>query len=247
VTAARARRRGRARRIRIPRDLGRPLAAIVAGLAIAGLGVALSGSYPIRDVEIVGASRVDPAIVQQAARLNGVSIFWAGTHGAEERVASIPSVRRARVTIQLPDRAVIEIEERRPAIVVSAPNGKLFADESGLLFAAGGATSGLATLEDEGATRSPGARIDPMLVAATTQIATREPAYFGRAIEHIRLTGAYGLVVALTGGTDIRLGTPDQIDVKLETARQIVVARAGKRLEYVDVRNRENPVFFPIN
>src|SRR5919197_1393863 len=132
----------------------------------------------------------------------------------------------------------------RPAIVVSSSAGRLLADDEGALFFAP-ATSGLPTLEDETARRANGERVDPVLVAATMAIAAREPAYFGRAVERIRLTAAYGLVAIVGGPMEIRLGTPDQIDLKLEAARQIVLSRGGKRLDYVDVSNRENPVFFP--
>ncbi len=245
MTAARSRRRARARRVRVPRDLARPFAALVAALALASLVLALSGSYPIREVEVAGASRVDPRTVREAAGLEGASVFWASAAAAASRVGALPAVRRARVTIRLPDRAVVEVEERRPALFITSAGTTLFADESGVLFAAAGPASGLATLEDETGAARAGARVEPALVAAAVQIAAREPAYFGRAVERIRLTSGYGLVVVLSGGTELRLGTPDQVDVKLETARQIVVARAGNRLDYVDVRNRENPVFFP--
>ena len=217
-------------------------------LALAGTLAALAGPFPIREVSIAGASRVDSARVREAAGLAGANVFLASARVAESRVAAIPAVRRSRVTIQLPDRAIVEVEERAPAIVLTSSGGSVFADDEGVLFAAGADAPGLAVLEDQMARRAAGDRVDPALVAATRAIAAREPAYFGRAIAHIRLTPALGLVAVLEGGTEIRLGasaTAQQIELKLEAARQIVLARVGKRLDYVDVRNRDNPVFFP--
>ena len=246
--AAAARRRAqRARRVRIQRDLSRPLAGVVALVALSMLGAALSGALPIRDVVVSGAARLSGSEIRTAAALDRVSVFRATARDAEARVLGLAAVKRARVTILLPDRALVDVEERRPSIVVSSAAGRVFADDGGALFTGGPAADGLATLEDETARRAVGDRLDPALVASTIAIATREPAYFGLPIDHIRLTNAYGLVAALRGGPELRLGTADQVDLKLEAARQIVLSRAGKHLDYVDVRNRENPVFFPLN
>jgi cell division septal protein FtsQ len=227
-------------------DWSRLLAAAVSLAAAGGLAAATTLALPIRDVVVAGASRLPAASVRQAAALDGASVFRASATAAEARVAAMPAVRRARVTLQLPDRALIDVEERRPSIIVSSASGRLVADDDGALFALP-VLGVMATLEDETARRAEGERLDPAVVAATLAIAAREPAYFGHAIEHIRLTSAYGLVATIGGPTEIRLGSADQIDAKLEAARQIVLSRGGKRLDYVDVRTRETPVFFPSN
>jgi cell division septal protein FtsQ len=244
TSAAAARRRARARRTRTRRDLARIAAGLVALVALAAIYAALNAAAPIREVVVSGAARTTVAEVRAAAALEGASVFRASSRDAEARILALPAIRRARVTIQLPDRAFVEVEERRPAIALSSAGGRVLADVDGALFPAGGSEN-LTTLEDETARRSAGERIDPALVSATLAIASREPPYFGRAIERIRLTVSYGFVAMLAGPVELRLGAPDQMDLKLETARQIVLSRAGKRLDYVDVRNRENPVYFP--
>jgi cell division septal protein FtsQ len=195
-------------------------------------------------VTVSGANRLAPELVRETADLRGTNVFRASARQAEARLALLPAVRRARVTIQLPDRALVEVEERVPAIAVSSTAGALVADEEGLLFASAGSER-LPRLEDETRGRAAGERLDPLLVRATRDIAAREPGFFGRSIQRIRLTLALGLIAVLEGGLEIRIGPPQQVELKLETARQIVLSRAGKRLDYVDVRNRENPVFFP--
>jgi cell division septal protein FtsQ len=195
-------------------------------------------------VTVSGANRLDPELVRETAHLHGTNIFRASAHQAEARLALLPAVRRARVAIQLPDRALVEVEERVPAIAVSSTAGALVADEEGLLFALAGGEL-LPRLEDETRARAAGERLDPALVRATRDIAAREPGFFGHRVQRIRLTGALGLIAVLEGGMEIRIGPAQQVELKLETARQIVLSRAGKRLDYVDVRNRENPVFFP--
>lgn len=216
--------------------------AAASGLSFAA---ALASPFPIREVGVVGTSRLDPAVVRAASGLEGANVFRASSAEAMSRIAAIPAVRRVRVALTLPGRALIEVEERMPAIVVALGEGRLFADEAGALFAAGGTSEGLAVLDDETGRRGPGERIDPALVRATRDIAAHEPAYFGRRIERVRLTARLGLVVRLDGGTELRLGTPDQLDLKLEAARRIVLARAGKRLDYVDVRSLDGITFFP--
>lgn len=228
------------------------LAFVCAGAAI---GAATSPDLTIREVTVLGARRLDPAEVRAAAGLDGEQALRASASAAAAQVRALPAVREARVGIELPHRAVIEIVERTPAITVTSAGARLFADEVGFLFAAGGDASGLAVLDDETARARSGRRLDGGTVQAVHAIDALQAGYFGMRVVRIRLTERYGLVVNLEHAlappafapplTEVRLGTTELVEQKLEIARRIVLSREGRRLDYVDVRTPDAATFFP--
>lgn len=205
----------------------------------------LSPWFAIREVAVAGTVRIEPEEIRAATGLLGTNAFLASAADAAARLRALPALRGARVSVLLPDRAEVQVDERRPAIVLASGGARLFVDDDGTLFLVSGGESRYAVLQDETARHVPGERIAEELVDATRAIAALQPAFFGRAVEHVRLTAAFGLIIDLERGTQVRVGTAEQLDLKLEAARRVVLARTGKRLDYVDVRSLEGIAYFP--
>lgn len=242
----RARSRARPRGRGVRRRLGRLYAGLLALACAAGFAAALGApAFVIREVAVAGAARIDPGEVRDRSGLFGENAFRASVSDAAARVRGLPAVRDARVTVLLPDRARVEVEERIPVAVISAAGQRLFVDHEGALFSAVATADALPTLEDESARHAPGERIDAALVVAARTVAALQPAYFGRQVERLRLTQAYGLVLTLERGTEVRLGSTDRLDAKLDAARRVVLPRASRRLDYVDVRSLDGIAYFP--
>jgi cell division septal protein FtsQ len=200
---------------------------------------------PLREVAIVGARYQDLDSIRSTAAMEGQNAFTASAALAAERVGRLPAVQRARVSVSLPDRALVEVTERAPLMVLTFSGGWLYADGSGALFA-GDDQGREPLLEDETRSYRPGDRLPSGLVGIVRRVdILGVTGYFGSGIRRTRLTAAYGLVLALDRGTDVRLGTTEDFDRKLAVAQRIVLERAGKRLDYVDVRSPDRVVFFP--
>lgn len=245
---ARARRAGPARRLRAATRARPRLRGGLLALAclLAGGGALASSDLAIRDVAVRGAVRLEAQFIRANAGLAGQNAFRASAAAAAARLRAIPAVRDARVGIELPDRAVVEVVERTPAIVVSSGGARLYADDEGRLFAAGGEATGLPQLDDETAARANGDRLDRQLVSATRTLGALQGGFFGQTVRRVRLTERFAIVAVLASGTEIRIGGAERLAAKLETARRIVLARAGRRLDYVDVRTPD-ATFFPLD
>ncbi len=130
ATATRIEPRLRERRIAVKRAATRKRlkwALIVVGLiaiVVATLAVLGSGLFAIDDVEVEGAVYTDPAALEAVVEdLRGTPVLRADTGEAERTLERIPWVENARVTTYFPDRARIEIRERRPVAVYQAEDG----------------------------------------------------------------------------------------------------------------------------
>ena len=130
ATATRIEPRLRERRIAVKRAASRKRLKwllIVVGLVaivVATLAVLGSGLFAIDDVEVEGAVYSDPTALEVVVEdLQGTPVLRADTAEAERTLERIPWVENARVTTYFPDRARIEIRERRPVAFYQAEDG----------------------------------------------------------------------------------------------------------------------------
>ena len=130
ATATRIEPRMRERRIAVKRATNRKRlrwVLIVVGLVaivVATLAVLGSGLFAIDDVQVEGVVYTDPTALEAVVEdLRGTPVLRADTAEAERTLERIPWVENARVTTYFPDRARIEIRERRPVASYQAEDG----------------------------------------------------------------------------------------------------------------------------
>lgn len=122
--------RFRERRIAARRAEGRRrlriafLVGSVAAVVVAGLLLLASPILSIRTVDVEGVVYADSERVGDiVAGLRGDAILTADLHGAEVALEEIPWVREARVSMHLPRRVAIQIDEREPIAFFRAVDG----------------------------------------------------------------------------------------------------------------------------
>lgn len=98
------------------------------GVAVAALLIVLllltSPLLSIRNVVVEGNVYTNQARLDEIiADLKGDAILTADLHGATRQLEAIPWVRKARVSMHLPSRVVIQIEERKPHAFFRATDG----------------------------------------------------------------------------------------------------------------------------
>ncbi len=120
----------RVARPRGPRGPRRRWCIVVAVLALAGLagGAAWallgSGLLAVRSVVITGTHLVTRAEVRQVAGVRlGTPLIRVSTSQIAARVLTIRQVQSVQVTTSWPDRVLIVVHERTPALAVTAPGG----------------------------------------------------------------------------------------------------------------------------
>ncbi|HXL80801.1 MAG TPA: FtsQ-type POTRA domain-containing protein [Pyrinomonadaceae bacterium] len=122
----------------LPAFLKLALAIVIGVLVFAGYRAAASASFfQLRNVEVQGTSRLQPAEIQALVRqsVDKTGVWQADLTGINERIERLPWVRTAIVSRVLPDRIRVRITERTPRAVVRTSAGRFrWVDEEATLL-----------------------------------------------------------------------------------------------------------------
>jgi cell division protein FtsQ len=243
ITDSRAHRRQRDRRTRLRAHTlelvrtGRlPAFLLSVGLAVILFAFAASDDFRVESVVIRGNSiAYADSIVEQSGAI-GQSVFRMNTTDIAQRVADHPVVESARVRASLPDRVVVELIEREPAIVWQTGERAVLVDEYGWVLAEAETDDLPWVVELNGTLPSPGSHIDPGKVAAVIYLNDRLDG--GGVLEYDEHEGFQAY---LEDQRVVTFGSPDELPVKLEVVAAI--NEQGNDWSRLDVRDPERPVY----
>jgi len=89
----------------------------------------------VRHIEISGAERVEAAgLLEEAGIGTGAIMIWLDTTGVEEAIAADPWVGSVQAERVWPDRLVVDVDERVPALWVEGPAGWMLVAEDGVIL-----------------------------------------------------------------------------------------------------------------
>lgn len=167
-------------------------ALVMLAAAAAGYGLTASPAFAVRDVAYATPPTfTDPTAVRSALGLTGgaaENIFRLATDDLAARLAALPSVAAATVSVALPGTLRVDLTEREPIMVWQIGGRRLLADAGGRLFSLPASAAGearvarLPTIGDQRAASSglqPGDRLDPLDVDVATRLASLKPADVG--------------------------------------------------------------------
>ena len=246
----RPRRRRPGRRARLRRLAGL-VGAVGLGLLVVGAGgrwLLTTQRFAVARVEVRGASRMSPEQVMAAAAIpRGTNIFRLDTVDVIDRIESLPEVRRADVVRELPNRIVINVEERRPFTLVHG--GRLhWMDEEGRLLGASPAAvssplpviSGLTADELASMRTSPGPKARAAIGVIRALI--RSGGGLTGEISEIDMSRREGPVLYTIDGVEVRLGNEDW-EERLQRLEGVLAQVATQDVRAVDLRFRDQVVF----
>lgn len=161
-------------------------------VVLAGLGALFyflfaSPTFRVVEAEVIGAQRIPPAEINAALGIAGRPVFLLHANELETRLRlSYPELRSAKVSIGLPNRVSVTVEERQPLILWQQGEGYTWIDSSGVAFRPRGETpmlipvralgtppaSGLAASDP----LSPAPFLAPYMVAMIQTLASELPA-----------------------------------------------------------------------
>jgi hypothetical protein len=179
---------------------------LVCAGAIYGLTATSAFGFDPAHLKIEGASVVPEDVIRERLGLAaGQNLVDIATDPLETRLAEIPAIARAEVSIGLPDTVGVTVEERRPVLVWRVGDRAFLADRNGLLFAEVGETpptlaAGLPVIRDEReASRgfAVSAALDPVDLDVATRLASLTPAQAGTSARALAVgvTDRYGFVL----------------------------------------------------
>jgi len=235
-----------ARRLR-RRRLRRALTA-AAGLAVVAALIALylSPALRVHDVEVVGATQVDPAKVRELASMEGDSMFHVDFASAEHQISYLPLVRDVKIERHWPRTIRIVVSERQPWGYWQTGDVKYVIDAEGVVLADVPPGEGAPIIMDSNPIRLvPGDRVDLDAVQLTRTLAERVPSTLALNIVAFEYSVAQGLALATDAGYRVVLGDSQNVDYKIAVWKAVEeeLGRDSMPGHVLDLRFRDRPSF----
>ena len=216
-----------------------PLAALGIFVLLVSVLLVLLASpiFAARDIEISGATYTDAQLLESVTEsLRGSSVLTADLDGARRRLEGDPWVRQARLNWYLPDRIVIEIDERTPvAWFVGVDNRARVVDFDGrVIEVLDGQPTELIKIEGVGPNLAPGT-LPSAVYQAAAQLAVSLPDDMRRRTDYITVGGPETLGFVLKSGTTINLGAPVDVRNKLTAVATLLIRQDPQFITAIDV------------
>lgn len=256
--------------IRLPRPTRLPrftparagaLLGIIASLG-AIYGLAATTAFTYARAEIPELRWTSSEAVEAAIGIpTGTNLFRITVGPIEDRIATLPGVARARVTVALPDTLVVDVTEREAIAAWAVGEQRFLVDVDGVLFAAsdpnGVAIAGLPVIDDtraEAAAFVIGARLDPVTLDAARRLGSLVPDDVGSVAGTLLVTvsDATGFVVGTSPGSWIAIfglytpstRPPSIIPDQVRLLRSLLAGREGSVAQVI-LADAENGTFIP--
>ena len=200
-----------------------------------------SSLVAVTDVEVAGVTAGDTeAIVGELTRTAKTMTTLHAQPQEIERVASeFPTVASVSVDANFPHGMRIEVDERPPALVVSAEGREVPVAGDGTLLA--GVSIDEEPLPVLAVDEIPSGGLlggDPLQQALVVGAAPKE---LHPLIEQIEMSKDFGVEIVLRGGIPVRFGTGTRAPEKWAAAAAVLADPALEALTYLDVRAPERP------
>ncbi len=218
------------------------------GLAVGGYLVARETSmFAVREVEVTGARasvlrRVDEAL----GPLSGRSLLSVDAAAIDRHLKGLPDVSLISYDRAFPHTARIVVSAERPVAILRRGSEAWLVTERGRVLKRLDDPTGWSLpriwvadtpVPGEGELLTDEAALEPALVLG--QALTADKRLFAQTGEARTVDGELALV--LRGGTELRLGSADDLPLQLAVARKVLAAVEGEA-RYVDVSVAERAV-----
>jgi len=184
-------------------------------LGMVAYWVFMSNTFYVFDARIEGARLLTAAEVYAMADVDGWHIFWIRPDEVEARLLNEPTIKQAEVSVGLPNRLTIRIEERRPLAVWQSNGESYFVDDEGVLFRLRGDASDALVIRDmRDVPVQPGMQVDAEAVRTVVELHTLLPER--RAFDW---RPAAGVSFIADGGWEVRFGDRHDLAWKVAVYR----------------------------
>ncbi len=219
------------------------LVLVLALLILLGYGETF---FRVGEIIVDGAEEISPGEIIAAAEIRiGMNIFLIQDQAASEKIRKqLPRIKKAEISRSLPDKVVISVSERVPAVYALTNNGFWLIDQDAFCFAYNTEPAAgyplLVGIEDE--LIMPGTFLGcPVRREALVNYFLTWPGRAELQIAEINFYNKYNLIVRTVEGLEIWLGDAKEIESKIKLIQSSIPyininpgthldVRSGKRL-----------------
>ena len=170
------------RQIRLPRPrLGELTPARMASLLLVATGLALTlfllaaNGFYVYSAEIQGNRLVSQQDLYARSGVDGQNVFTIRPDAAERRLRDVPFIKSARVSLGLPARVSIQVEERAPVALWQVGGAVYGVAEDGTVLPSDGAPADAPLVQAEGNPLPLGAKLEPGWIALARHLRALVP------------------------------------------------------------------------
>ena len=232
---------------------GKVVPVIIVGLIIVtGFYFFLHSSvFLIKKIAVEGNKMVPSYEIINLAGINlGDNLFDHRASRSEKAIEVIPRIKSAVVSRRLPDKVVIEVEERAPWALLINHNEVLVIDDEGTCLEKTKKMpdSKLPVLSMTGlpARINEWQKLDTGGIKLMKSIIQALPEKLAAQVSEYRYTSEGQVFLYTIDGTEVKLGGMDRIEEKIILWERITAMSgdeaADKSLEYIDLRYEDRPV-----
>lgn len=236
-----------ARRLRRRRIRRVSLAAGLAAVLPVMTALYLSPVARVDNVEVVGASQLDPAEVEALASLEGDSMLRVDLAGAEERIRYLPALKSVRIEREWPRTVRIVLEERQPWAFWEVGDKRYVIDAEGIVLGDISPAEGAPSVKDltNPVRLVPGDRVDTDAVNLTRLLTQRVPEVLALNPAGFEYSNDKGLSLTADDGYRVVIGDSQNIEYKLAVWKTIEekLGRGGMSGHVLDLRFEDRPAF----
>ena len=211
----------------------------VGGLALALVllvGLVWSPLMSVREVQVEGAERIDPAVVQDAlADQLGEPIATVTEAGVAERLQAIPQIESFRVDVVPPSTVIVRLVERRPVAVIESDAGASVIDAAGVVLGPVDETT-------DALPRLVGVEVGSEQFEAVATVLVSVPSEVLAATESIEAPTSSDIRLTLATGQTVQWGGAEDSPLKADVVAALMATQDPAAAAVLDVRAPEHPV-----
>lgn len=190
--------------------------------------------FYVFDFQTAGLRYLTPAEVERASGVTGYNIFFIESQSVERALGRLPEVKSARVTTSLPNRVIIEIEERQPQVTWLRGSESYWVDADDVAFRVRMSLPQQATVRDlDQSPVKPGQKVSPDGIVAVRALRAAWP----DAPRSLEWSAARGIAFDDEHGWKIYLGDAVEMAGKVAKYRALVtqLTALNAKIKFIDL------------
>lgn len=192
-----------------------PAFLLAVGLTVLLVAFLFSNTFNVRSVIVHGNQLTYADSIVGASGAIGTSVFRLDSQRVAERIAHYPAVASADVSIEFPDRVVIDVHERVPAMVWQVGDKAVLVDPDGWVIATGYDPKLPRVVQEKGTLPKVGSQFPAGIVSAVEAIRQQ----LGAKLATLAFDQQHGLTAYLADGRSVVFGSQEQVGLKLSVLK----------------------------